>query len=919
MLAPVSDYMESRKFKGKGRKKYLEDQELRREKEARNIKRKMNDHKYINSATLRRARVEKLNELLEQGKGEEENMLPLIADGAVDEANTQTMLLENGKPAEVPKVELNKQRSCYTCKVRYEALHHFYDQLCPSNPNTLLAYQTTLKLLLAGATVIATSRFPHDTAERYAAHPDYATFKDRLHVFGIDFRYDKCSSNIAHVWVRDLVHLEHFMDFVLQTYPRLDVVIHNACQTIRRPTSYYAHMMPKESTPFLNLPANIQATLQQQQAFTEALHRDTNALLSDGSTKLATGNSNHHAIPSALKSQVPMLLEDHDMTGSSLFPQGLPMTLMNAWLAAQGLLTGVGHTDVNGQQLDLRTTNSWVLKMGQVSTPEVAEVFAINTLAPFIMNSRLRPLLEKTEAKAKYIINVSAMEGKFYRYKTPNHPHTNSTCIEDQASKYSSSVRCAVVAKAALNMMTRTCAEELSKYGIYMNSVDTGLSDPCLDSARGERPCPQKKKKRPGSNSKMNHTSFFPDFDSKELEVDDDGGGTDRVASSLCQRLADMSPITNPVAETIAQKLDFDAVRTLSFDGPAEQSTNCADDGNGIIVAEDNSSGVFVTAHNAQSTLKQAVPDVGIDDIFMDEQIEQFEELEVQPVDDLSHGVEWTMLLDHFDIMDNSDKESSPGNDVPTQRRQFDDDVDLPTTGSPPRPKPIRRRLRVPDSDSNHSDSSEASFGAGDACNTPIEADTLPKRLQRFHPLSACSDISSFDDLHTLSVPDTPRCSTVESTAALDLARMSAVTPLTLLGHQQHAVEWMQMRERPSAKPFRGGILADEMGLGKSVCCLALIAKKAGMVNYGRKKKRPTLIITPLSLVHQWEQEIKEKTTLSVGVYHGANRKRFLTSHDLYAFDIILTTYDTLRLKEATYTRPTMTVESASKVCLYPD
>ncbi|RHZ13787.1 hypothetical protein DYB26_010767, partial [Aphanomyces astaci] len=133
VLAPVSDYMESRKFKGKGRKKYLEDQELRREKEARNIKRKMNDHKYINSATLRRARVEKLNELLEQGKGEEENaFLPLIADGAADES-TPTLLLEDGHhPVVVPKVELNKQRSCYTCKVRYEALHHFYDQLCPS-------------------------------------------------------------------------------------------------------------------------------------------------------------------------------------------------------------------------------------------------------------------------------------------------------------------------------------------------------------------------------------------------------------------------------------------------------------------------------------------------------------------------------------------------------------------------------------------------------------------------------------------------------------------------------------------------------------------------------------------------------------------------------------------------------------------
>jgi NAD(P)-dependent dehydrogenase (short-subunit alcohol dehydrogenase family) len=47
------------------------------------------------------------------------------------------------------------------------------------------------------------------------------------------------------------------------------------------------------------------------------------------------------------------------------------------------------------------------------------------------------------------------MEGKFYRVKTANHPHTN-------------------MAKAAANMMTRTCAEDLARQGIYMNSVDTG-------------------------------------------------------------------------------------------------------------------------------------------------------------------------------------------------------------------------------------------------------------------------------------------------------------------------------------------------------------------------------------------------------------------------------------------------------------
>ncbi|KAF0718988.1 Aste57867_1351 [Aphanomyces stellatus] len=434
VLAPVSDFMESRKFQGKGRKKYLEDQELRREKEARNIKRKMNDHKYINSATLRRGRVEKLNELLEQGKDEEVAMLPLIADGAVEDSPA---LLEDTKD---DKPVLNKQRSCYTCKVRYDALHHFYDQLCPTcaelnftkrmqtadlrgkvalvtGARVKIGYQTCLKLLLAGATVIATSRFPHDTAERYANHPEYATFKDRLHVFGIDFR--------------DLVHLEHFMDYIIQTYPRLDVVIHNACQTIRRPPSYYAHMMPKETAPLIDLPEAVQATLRQHHSFSSSLHTAPKSLTGDQADQAAAATP--AVATSALKSQVPLLLEDHDM--STHFPEGF--------------------TDVNGQQLDLRKTNSWVLKMGQVSTPEVAEVFAINTLAPFIMNSRLRSLMEKTDAKSKYIVNVSAMEGKFYRYKTPNHPHTN-------------------MAKAAMNMMTRTCAEELSKHGIYMNSVDTG-------------------------------------------------------------------------------------------------------------------------------------------------------------------------------------------------------------------------------------------------------------------------------------------------------------------------------------------------------------------------------------------------------------------------------------------------------------
>eukprot|EP00812_Abedinium_dasypus_P009806 NODE_3468_length_782_cov_366.100413.p1 GENE.NODE_3468_length_782_cov_366.100413~~NODE_3468_length_782_cov_366.100413.p1 ORF type:complete len:207 (-),score=65.76 NODE_3468_length_782_cov_366.100413:147-725(-) len=115
-----------------------------------------------------------------------------------------------------------------------------------------------------------------------------------------------------------------------------------------------------------------------------------------------------------------------------------------------------GKRDAHGQQLDGRETNSWLLKLGEVETPEAVEVFCINALAPFVLNGRLRPLLERSPHQDRYIVNVSAMEGKFYRYKQPTHPHTN-------------------MAKAALNMMTRTSAEEYAKRScIYMNSVDTG-------------------------------------------------------------------------------------------------------------------------------------------------------------------------------------------------------------------------------------------------------------------------------------------------------------------------------------------------------------------------------------------------------------------------------------------------------------
>jgi len=121
------------------------------------------------------------------------------------------------------------------------------------------------------------------------------------------------------------------------------------------------------------------------------------------------------------------------------------------------------------QQLDLRGRNSWRLLMAEVSSVELLEVQLINAIAPFIINARLKPLMLRTTERDKHIVNVSAVEGQFYRnWKTTRHPHTN-------------------MAKAALNMMTRTAATDYQSDGIHMNSVDTGWvtdEDPIEIAAR---------------------------------------------------------------------------------------------------------------------------------------------------------------------------------------------------------------------------------------------------------------------------------------------------------------------------------------------------------------------------------------------------------------------------------------------------
>ncbi len=124
--------------------------------------------------------------------------------------------------------------------------------------------------------------------------------------------------------------------------------------------------------------------------------------------------------------------------------------------------------DAGGLVPDLHDTNSWIQTVEEVTPVELLEVQLCNSTAPFLLISRLRPAMAAAAARRTYIVNVSAMEGVFGRgYKGAGHPHTN-------------------MAKAALNMLTRTSAQEMfEKDRILMTAVDTGwITD--------ERPHPDK-------------------------------------------------------------------------------------------------------------------------------------------------------------------------------------------------------------------------------------------------------------------------------------------------------------------------------------------------------------------------------------------------------------------------------------------
>src|SRR3990170_6137245 len=261
---------------------------------------------------------------------------------------------EEMRAREEPIPETEEDRCCYVCKTRYTTVHHFYDRLCGACADVNFAkrteladlhgrvalltggrvkigYQAGIKLLRGGARLILTTRFPRDSAARYAREPDFAEWSDRLRIFGLDLRHTPS--------------VEAFCREMLATEKRLDFIINNACQTVRRPREFYEHMMGTETAALSSMPEVVRKLLGTYEA-PHATHADQRVI------ENPARRTPELAELARAADAVGLSLPEPDLDGDgSLFPRGL--------------------LDQDLQQVDLRGRNSWRLLLAEVPSVEL--------------------------------------------------------------------------------------------------------------------------------------------------------------------------------------------------------------------------------------------------------------------------------------------------------------------------------------------------------------------------------------------------------------------------------------------------------------------------------------------------------------------------------------------------------------------
>jgi NAD(P)-dependent dehydrogenase (short-subunit alcohol dehydrogenase family) len=360
------------------------------------------------------------------------------APGRIDDETQGLPLVSRASGASAGT--LLQARACYVCKQRFHVVDAFYHQLCPAcaarhhERRDARTDLTGRRALLTGGR----AKIGMYIALRLLRDGAHTTITTR---FPRDAARRFAAMEDSARWLHRLrivgVDLRHpaqvleLADTVAAAGP-LDILVNNAAQTVRRSAQAYAALVEAERAP-------LAAGGPQPEVLTLGTAMQ-------GTAALPAGAPGHW-------SPAPDALTALALTAGSASPERI---------AAQAAI------DAGGLVPDLHPHNSWSQRVEEVDPLELLEVQLCNTTAPFLLISRLRPALAAAAARRTYVVNVSAMEGQFSRgYKGPGHPHTN-------------------MAKAALNMLTRTSAQELlERDGILMTAVDTGwITD--------ERPHPTK-------------------------------------------------------------------------------------------------------------------------------------------------------------------------------------------------------------------------------------------------------------------------------------------------------------------------------------------------------------------------------------------------------------------------------------------
>ncbi|WP_435201021.1 SDR family NAD(P)-dependent oxidoreductase [Janibacter sp. GS2] len=342
--------------------------------------------------------------------------------------------------------ELQIPRGCYVCKADYTRVDAFYHALCPdcaasnhvrrdqgtdltgrrallTGGRAKIGMYIALRLLRDGADLTITTRFPRDAARRFAELADSPEWIERLTIVGID--------------LRDPTQVVALADEVAAGGP-LDILINNACQTVRRSPGSYSHLVSGEREPLTG-----EGTTPRMLSFDR---------VSEIHPAQLVGTLSEHAVAHP----------EGEVTAADM--TRLALSAGHASLEAHRDGSAI---DAGGLLPDVVSSNSWKQTVDEVDPLELLEVQMCNSVAPFLLVSRLRPAMRAAVARRRaagagdsaraYVVNVSAMEGQFSRrYKGAGHPHTN-------------------MAKAALNMLTRTSAGEMfTSDRILMTAVDTG-------------------------------------------------------------------------------------------------------------------------------------------------------------------------------------------------------------------------------------------------------------------------------------------------------------------------------------------------------------------------------------------------------------------------------------------------------------